>query len=179
MKNLLVFLHGKGADQNDKQEFISHLSDFYDADVLSINGAFVHKNGFKWFDKKDGIASQEDFSHSVQYVLEIVSKVSKTYEKTIFVGHSQGGIVAIATALKMSAEIAISVCGDLPQGLVIPKNNDKTIIYWIEGGKDEFLSQERRNTYKFFKQNSYQIKYILSKETSHNGLDLNIINELA
>ncbi|MDD4557152.1 MAG: dienelactone hydrolase family protein [Alphaproteobacteria bacterium] len=178
MKNLLIFLHGKGADQNDKQEFVTELANVYGADILSINAPLAHKQGFKWFNKIDGIVPQSEFSHSLNYVSEIVSKASKDYEKIIFVGHSQGGIIAISAALEFGADVAISLCGDVPQGVLIPQNNYKTKIFWVEGGKDEFLSSERKETYKFFEKNAYQLNYILSDQSSHNGLDLITIPEL-
>lgn len=188
MSKLLVFLHGKGANCSAHEVLINALAEKLDADVLRFNAPYEnakHPDGFQWFEKIniDGKMQMEvrQFNRSAEYIIEKteaeLKKRGQTWDEVIIAGHSQGGLMACHLGLIMSPDKVVSLCGDFPNYMVYERPIDKDVpIYWIEAGKDNFLSQERKDTYKILQDWGCNLHYFISPESSHNRLEADIVS---
>lgn len=183
-KNILVFLHAKDAEKNDKRDLIEQLAAKFDAEILALNAPLPYKNGYQWWRRENTEDGRkmipEDFNQSVEFIVSEVNQALGCnecgWERIILCGHSQGGMMAVHLGLTMHPGKVISLCGDFPDYLNYGTNIDKNVpIYWIEAGKDEYLSQERLGSYKKLQEMGCNLKYFCSPLSTHINLDTDII----
>lgn len=171
MSGYLIFLHGKGADKTAHHGFMVKLAERYQAGLVSFNAPLRHKNGYKWFDKqiKDGehIVDAEDLGRAADYVVNKVKELGLEENDIIFCGHSQGSAVAVAAAMKIPVRGVISICGDWPLTVSLSRMKNPFRILWLEGGKDTYLSQKRKDSYLYLKEKGCDINYVCDEKTEH------------
>ncbi len=184
-RTLLVYLHGKGADPSAHHELIQKIADKYGAELLALKAPFPHKDGFMWFGKT-GRAGQrriiaEQFNQSVENIISQVEEKLHCrecqWDNVILCGHSQGGVMALHLGLTMSPSRVISLCGDFPPEITYSAAIDKKVpLFWIEGGKDTFLTPERKNSWQKLKDWGCNLQFRRSPHSSHNHLYTEIID---
>ncbi len=149
----LVFLHGAGSHKDAYADAMRAAALVLKADVVSLNAPIPHpdKPGrYIWFRKRarngrrDAVKS--DFDSSVRFVQHKIAALDRPSEDIIVVGHSQGGAIAAAVGLRTKLNRAVSICGDMPYNLSY-RNLSDTPIYWLEGGKDDYITAERKESY--------------------------------
>ena len=169
----LVFLHGSGSDKNAYNELMLSIAQAFDADLISFNAPFEHPdkpNKYKWFNKfenngrRDAVV--EEYAHSLQYIKEKLNSLHTKPEDIILVGHSQGGGMAVHVGLEIELSSVISINGDLPYNLSYIKTT-KTPIYWLEGGKDTYIDNNRKKSYQLITNNN-NFHFLTLKNSTHN-----------
>lgn len=173
---ILIFLHGKGNDKSAYYEQFSQLAENLGAEFLSFNAPFPHpvkKDKFVWFNKLERDNHQEaleqEYLFSINYIKEELQELSYPLSEIVLVGHSQGGCMAVSVALELDIKCAVSICGDLPYNLTY-QNNSKTPIYWFEGGSDEYISQERKDSYKILENLGVDLDYRVVSGCTHTAI---------
>lgn len=173
---ILIFLHGKGADETAYYGALKALAERIGAEFLSFNAPFQcssYKNRFLWYNKfeqngrRDAI--EEEYLYSLNYIKEKLQNVPCSLSDVILIGHSQGGGMAAAVALALDLKCAVSICGDLPYNLTY-KSNSKTPIYWLEGGLDKYITQERKDSYKILENLGVDLHYYLVSDCTHTDI---------
>lgn len=157
----LVFLHGSGYDKNAYNVLMHEVAKSCGADLICFNAPFKHPNKFDkytWFNKfeKDGRrdAVIEDYAYSLQYIKEQLNNLHIDTKNLILIGHSQGGGMAVHIGLETELSSVISICGDLPYNISY-KKVAKTPIYWLEGGKDTYIDDNRKKSYQLIENNNH------------------------
>lgn len=182
MKNILIFLHGKGANQTAHCDFIKKLAAKYQAEVYTFNAPYPHKNGYKWFDKDlvNGvrIVNQKNFETSLNFIFQKINRLTNDYSKVIICGHSQGGAMAIAAGLRIGPQKVISICGDWPFEIPEKVQTPATEFVWVEAGKDTFLSNERKQSYLKLTEAGIVLKYLCDPNSSHDSFSPNLLEKL-
>ena len=189
MKNLLVFLHGKGRNSVDsnKADFIEDVAQKYNADILYIKAPIGYeKDKHCWYNKKKGSqdAVEQNVSDSIDYVKTRVEKElegrSASWDSVILLGYSQGGCIAIETGLLNTAKAVIAICPCLPYNIDYTNisNNKMTPVYWFEGSEDTYISKERKESHSLLTEQRINLKYTLKKGLSHNGFGVSITNDI-
>ena len=88
-------------------------------------------------------------------------------------GHSQGGDLAIRSAIKHDAQRVIVFCADISEKFPLPDNIIKNFaIDWIESGKDDVLSPERKASYKILQSMGMTVNHIICPSATHDNLDI-------
>jgi len=188
-ENLLIFLHSKGSSKYAQKAIMSKIAEKNNAELLSvINAPLTYKSGYMWFNKdKNKEVIKESFDSAIDYAKNIlekeISKLGYSWDKVILCGHSQGGCIAIHLATLLNAKKAINICGDISYNFdyTDPKFNKEIPIIWIEAGKDKYISQERKDSYKLLLNAGYNLKYIVNKKSDHSNeedsLDISIAED--
>jgi predicted esterase len=173
---ILIFLHGKGADKSAYHDEIEKLASDVGAEVISFNAPFLHpekQNKYVWFNKFEQNGRRDavthEYSASLRFIKERLRQLPYPLSDIVLVGHSQGGGMAVSVALELNLKCAISICGDLPYNLTY-QNNSKTPIYWLEGGSDEYISQERKDSYKILENLGVDLDYRVVSGCSHTAI---------
>ena len=190
MKKMLVWFHPKGYYHNFISDFVMPLGEKLEADVFAFNAPFAYKSpndgreGFMWYDKdKNGEIIVSEFEKSVEYAVEKIGEEMErrgiSFNDVIFAGNSQGGFMATYLGLVYGADKMIVLCSYVPEEYEFKQDLHKNVpIYWVEAAKEEVLSDVQKETYKILQNMGCNLKYILSEESTHNGLDLSILDEL-
>lgn len=178
----IVFLHGKGADAAAHHEFMLKLASKYEASLHSIEAPLPYKNGYSWFNKikTDGrnIADEESFLRSMDFIKAKITDSGVDCRNLIICGHSQGGAVAVAVGLQLPVWKIISICGDWPENInILPTCPAKEFV-WVEGGKDAYLSDERKSSYQRLQKAGINLEYIKDCHTEHNVFSPDLIEKL-
>jgi predicted esterase len=180
MKNTIVFLHGKGKKPTDCQyQIFSKIAEYYNADLIPITAPNIHKEGFRWHNgnKQSENEAKAEFEKSVKHIetelRNILFSRKIKYSDIIWLGHSQGGDMAIRQALKYGARKVIVFASDISGKFPLSeKINTSFTIDWIESGNDSVLSEDRRASYKKLLLISVTVNYIFSPNSTHDILDL-------
>ena len=181
-QNLLIYLHGKGADKNKHSEFVQNLAIQENADALAFNAPLLYKQGYSWFtstiinDEKN--VSQDDFDNSIEYIMNKVTNTAVDYKNIIICGHSQGAAMALAIGMLHPFKKVISICGDLAYNLNYQVGNPSKNIIWIEGAKDTYLTDYRKKSFSIIKDKNIDFHYILSTETQHDCFSPDLLQEI-
>lgn len=183
MKKLLIFLHGKGANKEAHKAVVEKIAEALNAEMVAFNAPIPspkYQDGYCWWNKCvfEGKRQMqvEEFNHSVDFILgnieKELSKRNLSWDNLILCGHSQGGMMAMHLGLTGNPAKVISICGDFPEYLsyAVPVNKEVPII-WIAGEKDDFLSDERKNSYEILKKWGCNLRYVVSHSSMHNELD--------
>lgn len=178
----IVFLHGKGADATAHSEFMLKLAAKYDASLHSVEAPLPYKNGYSWFNKiKVGgrnIADEESFARSVDFIKTTITDCGFDCKHLIICGHSQGGAMAVAVGLQFPVLKIISICGDWPENIDCQPICLAREFVWIEGGKDAYLSDERKSSYQRLQKMGINLKYIKDNDTEHDAFSPDLIEKL-
>ncbi len=186
---LLIFLHGKGGNKDSLAKFVSALAKKYDAEAFSFNAPYqsdIHEGGFYWFekDKIDGRRKLRlpEWLYSKDFALSTISslihKKELSAKDVILCGHSQGGLIALYCGLKLGVKEVITLNADVPDEVLEDiANNPKVKIKWVQGAKDDFLDEKRKESYKKLPQN-LDFEYIISPNSTHCDLDKEILDLL-
>lgn len=109
-KQLIIFLHGVGADGNDLISLAPLMAEFFpDAHFVSPNAPFpcdMAPFGYQWFSLQDrnpevlleGVRKAEPILND--FINEQLEKVNLSDDKLALVGFSQGTMTALHTALR-------------------------------------------------------------------------------
>lgn len=182
MKNLVVFLHGKGGDKTVHADFLKTFGIQEQADILTFNAPFSYKDGYLWFSKerKEGIryANKQEFEHSIEFIMDKIKKTDIPLENIIVLGHSQGGCMAMALGLLYPFKKVIGICGDLPYDLTYQTGHVCQNIVWVEGGSDTYLSDDRKQSYQILNKKGIKFYYIKSPHTGHNQFSSDLLKEI-
>ena len=186
---LLIFLHGKGGNKDSQANFVSDLAQKYKADLISINAPYkssVHEHGFYWFEKDeiDGqrkVRMMEWYCSLVMALSHIISHMRENSieaKDVILCGHSQGGLIALYCALKLGVKEVITLNSDIPDEVLEDiADNEKVKIKWVQGAKDDFLDEKRKESYIKLPKN-LDFEYIISPNSTHSHLDKEILDLL-
>ena len=74
--------------------------------------------------------------------------------------------MAIHVGLELNLEAAISFCGDLPYNIEY-HNHSKTPIYWFEAGKDGYIDDNRKASYKLLNEIGERLHYQILPDSTH------------
>lgn len=166
---IFVFLHGKGADRTAYEEQMKQLS----ADYISFNAPFEHptkQDKFLWYNKLEYNNHQEavvtEYLYSLNYITKNLQTLNTPLSDIVIIGHSQGGGMAVATALELNLKAAISICGDLPYNVEY-KNRSNTPIYWFEGELDTYINQTRKDSHQILKALNTNLDYQIIRNCTH------------
>ncbi len=186
MKKLLVFFHPRGENKDFLKVFTANLAEKFDAEVFSFNAPFEYEGGYQWLDATDGVVSsigKDQFEQSVMYSVDLinaeVNKRKMQFSDVIFAGNSQGGFMAVYMALRLGGK-AVALCSAIPYELKekFVLNYKNAPIDWVEGAKDNLLTQVRKDSYKILVDMGCNLRYILNEKSTHTGLDFSIIEQL-
>lgn len=170
---ILVFLHGKGSDKNAYSKQLKDLAERLSVDLVSFNAPFSHQNKkdkFLWFNKfeqnnrRDAI--KEEYEYALKYIEQKLKELPCPLSDIVLIGHSQGGGMAVNIGLHLNLKCAFSICGDLPYNLVY-KNCSQTPIYWFEGKDDNYINQERKDSYKLLTKMGVNLHYQCISDCTH------------
>ena len=184
-RTLLVYLHGKGADPSAHNELIQKIAARHNAEILALKAPFHHKDGFMWFGKTGRTEPRriniDQFNQSVEYIISQVEQSLNCreckWDNVILCGHSQGGMMALHLGLTMSPAKVISICGDFPPDISYSATIDKNVpLIWIEAGKDDFLSQQRKDSWQKLRDWGCNLHFRRSPQSTHNHLCPEIID---
>lgn len=179
----LVFLHGSGSDKNAYGDLMHEVIKFCDADLITFNAPFKHPDKidkYRWFNKfeKDGRrdAVVKDYTYSLQYIKEQLNNLHTDTKDIILIGHSQGGGMAVHIGLEMELSSVISISGDLPYNISYKKIT-KTPIYWLEGGKDTYIDDNRKKSYQQILNNN-NFHFLILKNSTHNDFKNDLLKAI-
>lgn len=170
---ILVFLHGKGSDKNAYSEQLKNLAEHLSVEFVSFNAPFSHQNKkgkFLWFNKfeqnsrRDAI--KEEYAYALNYIEQKLQELNCPLSDIVLIGHSQGGGMAVNIGLRLNLKCVFSICGDLPYNLVY-KNCSQTPIYWFEGKDDNYINQERKDSYKLLTKMGVNLHYQCISDCTH------------
>lgn len=180
----LVFLHGSGADKSAYNDLMNLVAQKTNAELISFNAPFPHptkENRFVWFNKvehngrRDAVV--EEYLHSLEYIKHKLKELNCDLSDIILIGHSQGGGIAVHAGLELNLNSVISICGDLPYNI---KYDCKSItpIYWFEGGKDSYIDQPRKESYKILENIKADLHYKILPTSTHNEFAEDLLCEI-
>ncbi len=183
-KNAVVFLHGYGANGSDLIE-IGKLwsSDLTDTLFLAPDAPFTcpwGNNSFQWFEltsmapEKIGEGLKKAGPHMNQYINRISSEFNLSDNKILFVGFSQGTMMALYHLFRRKKSCAglIGYSGLLFEDEKMENELlSRFPIKLYHGKKDEVINYEFTvKAYKKLKKLDFDVSYHLSQELSH-GID--------
>ena len=186
---LLIFLHGKGGNKNSQADFVSALVQKYHADFVALNAphkSTLNPDGFYWFEKDEvggkRVVRMLEWYCSVAMALSAIVALMRekgvSPEEVILCGHSQGGLVALYCGLKLGVKEVITLNSDIPDEVLDEIDaNPHVKIKWVQGLKDDFLDEKRKESYKNLPEGT-DLEYIISPNSSHNYLDKEILDKL-
>lgn len=181
----LVFLHGSGSDKNAYSDLMYKIARFFNANLITFNAPFKHPdkpNKYKWFNKfeyngrRDAIV--EEYMYSLEYIKGQLKNLDTNTKNIILIGHSQGGGMGVHIGLEMELSSVISISGDLPYNISYKKLTN-TPIYWLEGGKDTYIDDNRKKSYQLIANNN-NFHFLVLENSTHSDFEndfLKIINE--
>lgn len=180
----LVFLHGSGANQFTYNDLMSAVAQKVNATLISFNAPFPHltkENRFVWFNKveqngrRDAVL--EEYFYSLEYIKDKLKELSCDLNDIILIGHSQGGGIAVHVGLELNLNSVISICGDLPYNINYDCQS-MTPIYWLEGGKDSYINQQRKESYKMLENMKVDWHYKILPTSTHNEFAEDLLCEI-
>ncbi len=186
---LLIFLHGKGGNKNSQAEFVSELAQKYQAELVCLNAPYkflADEEAFYWFEKdkignKRMVRMPEWFcsvTMALSAMVALMREKKVTAQDVILCGHSQGGLVALYCGLKLGVKEVITLNSDIPDEILEEiEANPQVKIKWVQGAKDTFLDEKRKESYKNLPQN-LDFEYIISPNSTHSDLDKEILDLL-
>lgn len=161
----LIFLHGAGADKSAYSGLMQKIAQNFNVDLAVFNAPFPHptkKSKFVWFNKVEvngrRDAVEEEYFYSLEFIKDKLKELNADLRDIILMGHSQGGGMAIHAGLELDLGAVISICGDLPYNIKY-NNHSVTPIYWLEGGKDSYINEQRKFSYKFLESVKADLHY--------------------
>ncbi|MCL2331589.1 MAG: hypothetical protein FWC61_03535 [Proteobacteria bacterium] len=175
MKTPMIFLPGKGKLPNDPAfgpftEIAAH----FNADLIPIVAPHPHRGGFRWHNanKQPELEAQAEFEQSMLHITveteKLLSKNGQSWNDVIWLGHSQGGGMAIHMALRHGAKRVIVFSADIPDNFPFPAHpNTSFIVDWNQAGKDNVLNPARRQSYKKLEQIGIGVNYIFCPDCMH------------
>jgi len=181
MKNLMIFLLGKGSYKDDpKYGVIREIAKKRQAEIFAFNAPMVHKNGFKWFDKREDIAAVNE---ALAFIASSIEKEIRArhlnYKDLIIAGHSQGAFLAIAIALLKGAKEVIALTPAFYSDKILEEAAYKNFpIYWIEAKNDMVVNEEMKRSYKILQNAGFDVRYILSENSTHDKFEASIVEEV-
>jgi predicted esterase len=178
MKNVMIFLHGKGVPGRAPQyRIFRRVAIKEDAETIIIDAPFPHRDGFRWHDynRNPGAESLKEFEFSMSHIEASVEKIllerKLNWNDLIWLGHSQGGGMAIMAALKHGAKKVIGMMPALDVQLELisklgPLHLDFP-IYWVEAEHEEVIPKDRMDLWMQLKERGANIIHSVSKGSSH------------
>ena len=104
---------------------------------------------------------------------KILAERNINYGDVIYLGHSQGGDMAIRAALKHGAKMVVVLGADISDKFPLPEKirTDFSVI-WVGAGHDDVLDESRRASYKILQKLGVKVTYIFSPDSTHEIWDL-------
>lgn len=111
----VVLLHGRGADETDLLSLATHLPE--SVHVFSVRGPLTVGDGYGWYHSTDhggGVhatqPSEESLSASISALTDLFDHLESHYRietgRIALVGFSQGGTLALATAVTAPSQVS-------------------------------------------------------------------------
>lgn len=181
MKNL-VFLHGSGADCEAYHNLMLKIAQIFEAELFTFNAPLPHpdkQNKFVWFnkvqkdDRRDAV--EKDYWASIEYIKRKLEDLDLNLADTIFIGHSQGGGMAVHIGLELNLKAAISICGDLPYNITYI-NKAHTPIFWFEAAEDGYIDTSRKASYKILENLGVDLHYQILPTSTHKDFEKDILS---
>ena len=141
----LVLLHGWGADAEDLMPLgqqLNHING-QSLELISLRAPFIHQSGYgrQWYDlfPADWTLVPTAISDLKQR-LEQVSTSLIPIERTVLLGFSQGGAMALASGCELPLAGIIACSAYLHPGWVCPTSPPP--VYLFHGDRDEIVPRE-------------------------------------
>jgi len=157
-KKAIIWLHGLGADGHDFEGIVPQLNLPYTRFILphaavrpiTINGGFAMP---AWFDihglDMDSRIDWAGLEQSEQDVIQLIDEQVNSgiaYHDIYLAGFSQGGVVAIYTALrlpeKLAGVIGLSTFLPIHQAITCNLANQNTPFFLAHGSQDDIVPQQ-------------------------------------
>ncbi len=144
-QGLALVLHGRGADEKD----LMTLSGLFSprVRVLSVRAPYRYGPGFAWYPlAPDGSPLLDEWGQSVTRLDTWMDQVGGAGLPILLLGFSQGGQMAVATAMKRRARNLLGVVS-LSAPPVPKRFSDRALeglpVFWAHGRHDPVVSWQR------------------------------------
>ncbi|CAL7961693.1 phospholipase/carboxylesterase [Alphaproteobacteria bacterium] len=185
-KQLVVLIHGYGASGQNLINVAHNFRDHYipSAHFIAPNAPFPYEggcDGYQWFSMQE---------HSEQYILsglnkaipillqfieEQLDKFNLTYHDLALMGFSQGGMLALHTALQMSVPPKGVICYSgmlIASAIPVQANISNTKFILVHGKEDQIVVVEAATeTYEVLKSHNIDVALHLEQWLGH-GISL-------
>lgn len=172
MKKLLVFLHGAGGTKDSFADVATDLANYFYAELITFNAPIPFKNGFTYMNKVyvDGVRTpvESDYQNSLIFLKNKILSYSIDPRNIIVVGHSQGGQMATCLGMQLPFYKTISICGDFPRRFsysVLPNHCEDILL--INGARDNYLSEDRKSSYKILDDLHLNYRFVVGENIEH------------
>jgi phospholipase/carboxylesterase len=156
----VIWLHGLGADGNDFVPLIPELRVPADLGVrfifphapmrpVTVNGGMVMR---AWFDMDLGVTGFRENQNDLRASARAVANLVETEQahgidptRIVLAGFSQGGLMALYSALHMPVELAgvIALSSWLPEGEALPSLSYPLAVFFGHGNEDPLIPVAR------------------------------------
>lgn len=173
-QGLALLLHGRGADEKDLMAFTDLFSPR--VRVLGLRAPYSYGPGFAWYPMApDGSPLINEWSQSVARLDAVIDQVGGEVLPVFLLGFSQGGQMAVATAMKRRARNLLGVAS-LSAPPVPESSQQRALeglpVFWAHGRHDPVVSWQRgqamrrdlRKMGALVTENVYAMGHEISKE---------------
>lgn len=176
---MLIYIHSKSNDETSLRDVL----DGFDRPYYSFNAPFPYKNGYMWFDRDEkGEADKKMLAYSLEFILKkiknLIEKEKLKDEDITFIGHSQGGVMAVLVSEHIKASKIITLAADVFPGIDIKNKNIQSKIYWLEGENDTKLNENRKESVNRLIECKYNVEYSIVKGVEHSKFPKIIVEEI-
>jgi predicted esterase len=180
LKNLIIFLHGKGVKPTDlRYKHFDKLAGYFNATIVPIVAPHTYRGAFRWHNgnKQSLDEARAEFTESMTCIESETRKIlagrKLDYSDVIWLGHSQGGDMAIRQAMLHGAKRVVVFSADISPLFPLPPGMHKDFpIDWIEAEHDDVLSETRRDSYKILQGMGMKVNRIISPKSTHDNFNL-------
>ena len=197
INQVVILLHGYGADAKDLISLTNYWHRFLPDTLFILPYApmkcQINSAGYEWFDlmqidKSKSLIQLNNSITKLKILIEnIIKKYGVKYEDIIFVGFSQGTMMALHTSLSLKFPVKgiLGFSGKVYDVELLGKElNAKTKILFIHGTKDEVIKlEEMYDSYESLKKLNIDVDYKVLNcghtiSTEGMSLGLNFIRNL-
>jgi len=175
MKTPIIFLPGKGKIPEDPAfRPFDKIAEYFNGEIIPIVAAHPHRGGFRWHNanKQPDDEAHKEFDESMERIRGAVENIlggrGQNWSDIIWIGHSQGGGMAVHAALRHGAKRVIIFSGDIPDNFALPATPITNFpIDWIQAGHDNVLNPARQKTYKKLQSIGIHVNHITCPDCMH------------
>ena len=173
INQVVILLHGYGADAKDLISLANYWYRFL-PNTLFISPyapmkCQINSDGYEWFDlmqidKSKILIQLNNSCEKLKILIEnIIKKYGVKYRDIIFVGFSQGTMIALHTSLSLKFPVkgVLGFSGKIYDLELLSKElNTKTKVFFIHGTKDEVIKlEEMYDSFELLKKLKIDVDY--------------------